>query len=288
MSADHDSIARILNSKVSFPQHGIVKNRDGSAVMVFPFLRATWELWQHNQEVVRTRKLTFRDAGFAGFFQDRWFRLLYVLNRITALEEILTGDPKGFKYIDAHSELPCWLDLFFVYIHLLADSMTVALGRLLSDAPGSFPREAKSLFGDSSWVDCCKLRVDRNHLVTLLAQNRDWYLRIRPLGTDKGIRDSIIHRLCKWQVVLLGQSDVDWAKEVRAQLEGVDADISRDEALSTIGEVMAGLFSFLTALPRETWMRREFESRDLITSRTGAGLGGRFLPLLEIDLDNEC
>lgn len=53
MGKTHIEIASKLNSQGSFPMHGIVKRQDGSAVLVFPFLRAIWELWQHNEEITR-------------------------------------------------------------------------------------------------------------------------------------------------------------------------------------------------------------------------------------------
>lgn len=169
---------------------------------------------------------------------------------------------------------------------MFADALTVALGRLLSDAPDSFPREAKQLFGDSSWIVKCKLRCDERDLSIALSQNRDWFLQIRP-DQGKGIRDSIVHRLCKWQVTTRGQSDIDFQKKIYAELEGVAADIPTDEALDTIANVMTGLCSFLSALPLETWLKHEFDGRDLITSDTSDGIGGRFLPTLPINLDNK-
>ncbi len=268
--------------------HGIVREQDGSAALVFPFLRAIWELWQHNKEAIRQRKLKFRDARYVGYFQDRWFRLLQVLNKIISLENIILGDQRtSQEWSIAYQEFPFWLDLFFFYAPMLADALTVSLGQLLSDAPDSFPREAKRLFGNSSWIAKCKLRCDERDLLTAISQNRDWFLRLRP-DEGKGIRDSIVHRLCKWQVTTIhGRSEIDWQEKIRVELEGVAADISPDEALDTISSVMTGLCSFLSALPLETWLRHEFEARDFITSATGNGIGGRFLPTLPINLDEE-
>ncbi len=128
MGADHHQIARALNSAIDFARHGVASCKNGSAVLIFPFLRAIWELQQHNEQLQRERKIKYRDVRYTGYFQDRWFRTLYVLNKITSLERTLGGEHKGFCWIDAHEELPCWLDLFFFYTPMLMDSMTVALG----------------------------------------------------------------------------------------------------------------------------------------------------------------
>jgi len=270
----------IVGIQASFPQHGIVRLQEGGAALVFPFLRATWELRQHNEEASRGRKIKVRDVRAVGYFQHQWSRVLFVLNKISVLENTLRGYDRSFEWIAAHQELPCWLDLFFVYSRMLADALTVSLGRLLSEAPNSFPRDAKHLFRDHSWLPKCKLRCDNDALLTAVRQHGEWFDQISPT-IGKGIRDSLVHRLCKWRVVFaLGNDDLPTA--IQAELEGLSADLAPDEGIALIGTIMTGMCSFLSALPAETWLNRQFIGHDLMTSASGRGLGARFLPALPI------
>jgi hypothetical protein len=141
MVRKHEQIAETLNDTGQFPWHGVARCSDGSAVLVLPFLRATWELHQHNQELERARKIKWRDAFIAGHFQDRWFRVLEVINKLTQHETTILRDDHDFEYIATHRELPLWLDLFHFYAPMLLDATVVVLGLILSDAPSSFPRQ---------------------------------------------------------------------------------------------------------------------------------------------------
>jgi hypothetical protein len=283
VSRSHHDLAALLNSRLDFPRHGIVRLAEGGEVLVFPFLRATWELWQHNKESSRQRKVKVADSRAVGYFQERWFRVLYVLRKITSIEKMLQSEGRGFEWIDAHKELPCWLDLYFFYLHMLADAMVVSIGRLLSDAPESFPQEAKNFFREDAWAQGSKLRCDAEGLLATVARHRGWFDLIRP-PEGKGIRDSLVHRLCRWQVVLCGEGEVDWPKTVQATLEGVASDIAPEEGLDAIEKTMSGLCDFLSALPGETWLNTAFEAQDLVTSNRVDSIGGRFLPALTVEL----
>ena len=278
MGDKHNQIVQALNETTAFPWHGVARCSDGSAVLIFPFLRATWELHDHNRQLSRDRSIKWKDAFVIGHFQDRWFRVLYVVNKITSLEGTITESDRGFDWIDAHQELPLWLDLFHFYFPMLLDAMVVALGLIICDAPESFPRQFKTLFREDMEFSDAKLRCDEEAFRSALSNSRDWYKKIRPMD-GKNIRDSIAHRLSKWQVTtqrgVPGDSQI-----VRAQLQGQDSDISHEDGLKSAEERLSGLCAFLSALPSETWIRTQFEGRDLITAEGIRDVGGRFLPEL--------
>jgi len=279
MGGKHHDIARALNEVIAFPWHGVARCSDGSSVLIFPFLRATWELHNHNQELARDRRIKWKDTFVSGHFQDRWFRVFYVINKITQLETSVTKSARDFEWLDAHQEFPLWLDLFHFYMPMLLDAMVVALGLIISDAPESFPSRFKTLFKEDIDFAASKLRCKEEALRTTLSRSRGWHDMIRP-PAGKSIRDSILHRLCKWQVTAQGSVDPDADQIVRAQLQGENSDLSPEDGLREAGEFLSGLCAFLSELPPETWIRRQFEGRDLIMAEEPHHIGGHFLPML--------
>lgn len=275
MEYDGTEIARRLNLVAPFPQHGIVRWGDDRAALVFPFLRATWELAEHNATLTRKRRIKIRDEIVAFNFQHRWFRVLYVMNRIARLTSAIEREEDVLNRFGELNELPYWLDIFFVYARVLADSIGACLGRILSDKPGSFPLDAKKLVREESWITHAALRCSPDELRLALTKGAAWLDLISP-NTRKGIRDSIVHRFSQWQVYVSQNKGA--SRIAQAQLFGVDTDIAKDEGLSTIAGIASGMCAFLSALPMETWIRREFDGRDIIVSVDGSGLAARFIP----------
>lgn len=286
MNTEHT--ATILNAKTRFPNHGIIKRKCGSKVLVFPFLRATWEVALANQPGTRA---TLRDQLDLSVFQDRWNKVILVLNKITKLENVILGfdsdeaEPgvrpeKHWEYVNAWSELPCWIDLFFVYTRLLADATAVALSFLVCNAPRSFPKDAKRLFLNSNWMRHCKMRVNANVLEEAIKEHREWFSLICSQDSNKSLRDSIVHRMSRWQVYVAHG-------DMRGMLLGTNTDLPRDDPFASIETIMRGFFSFLSALPPESWLAREFKTSDLVFGDSRSTMGGRFLPVLPINLDDD-
>jgi len=279
MGRKHHQIADALSQTITFPWHGVARCSDGSAVLIFPFLRATWELRQHNEQLARDRKIKWKDIFVSGHFQDRWFRIFNVMNKITNLESTIAGTDRGFEWMTAHQEFPLWLDLFHFYVPMLLDALVVALGLIISDAPASFPKQFKALFKENIDLASLKLRCDEHAFRSTLNENREWHDRIRP-SDRKSVRDSIVHRLSKWQITTQGGLEETATQSVKAHLHGEDSDIAPEDGLREAEEIMAGFCSFLSALPPETWINEKFEGRDLITAGDPRHIGGRFLPEL--------
>ena len=279
MGVKHDQISGALNKTTTFPWHGIGHCSDGSAVLIFPFLRATWELQDHNSELDRDRRVKWKDVFVSGHFQDRWFRVLYVLDKIASMEATMKKSDREFAWINAHQELPLWLDLLHFYIPMLLDALVVALGRIISDAPDSFPREFKKLFRKDVDFTKAKLRCDEQEFRSVLSCNREWHDKVRPVE-QKSTRDSIVHRLSKWQVGTRSGVDQGATDTVTAQLQGEGADLSPKDGLRQAEELLTGLCDFLSALPPEIWIKREFDRRELITAPDARCIGGRFLRIL--------
>jgi len=276
----HKQIAKSLNDNDLFPWHGVAQCSDGTAVLIFPFLRAIWELQQHNQKLERDLKLKWRDAFIVGHFQDRWFRALEVINKLTQLEATMLSENHDANWSIAHRELPLWLDLFHFYVPMLLDATVVALGLIISDSPSSFPRRFKVLFKEELNLDGMKLRCKDDEFIEMINKNREWHDQIWP-SNGKSIRDSIVHRLSKWQITTRTGFDESAAKIVNAKLQGEDSDISPEDGLIEISRILAGYCSFLSSLPSEVWISNAFDGRDLITAGDAKYIGGRFLPTLK-------
>ena len=133
---------------------------------------------------------------------------------------------------------------------MLLDAMVVAFGLIISDAPASFPRQFKTLFKENVDFEASKLRCDEGALRSALSGNRRWHDKIRP-PAGKSIRDSIGHRLCKWQVTTQGGVDPDAAQIVRAQLQGEDSDISPEDGLREAGSSFRGYVRFSQHCPQK-------------------------------------
>lgn len=279
----HEQISESLNDTEQFPWHGVARCSDGSVALVFPFLRATWELLQHNQELERARIIKAGDFFVASYFQDRWVRVCKVINKLAQLEIMILSDQHHLKSLDANQELPYWLDLFHLYFPMLLDATVVALGQIISDAPSSFPREFKSLFKEGLNIDGMKLRCAEKDFLEMIKRNRSWYDQIRP-KKEKSVRDSIVHRLSKWQITthteINESSNIVLNKTLKAHLQGEGSDISSEDSLNNTKRFLIGFCSFLSSLPSETWISNKFDRRDLKTADDENDIGGRFLPLL--------
>jgi len=113
----------------------------------------------------------------------------------------------------------------------------------------------------------------------MVDDNRDWYDLVRP-SSGKSVRDSIVHRLCKWNIGTRSELDKIDTKVICAELQGKDSDVSTEDGVVAARNILSGFCNFLTSIPIEAWLWKEFEGRDFITAPATKYLGGQFLPLL--------
>lgn len=266
---DDAAVLAAIEKQVNFPWHGVVEVPDQAAVGILcPFARATSCLRLQNDLFQRKPRFTLRQEMVAEMFWVYWNQFDYVLQKFDELSgKIQKRGDDWRSSVDATIELPFWIDLFYFYALPFADSINRCIGILLSDAHGSFPREAKTLFNAgatdfSRW----KLRCDPEALKNAVANHQAWFQLLRD-GERKSFRNSRMHRLNRIQVhQVLARSEDESANEmmIQAILVGMDADNSKQDGWEVAKGIAEGFCSFLSAIPKEAWAEPRFKQQDLI------------------------
>lgn len=141
-----------LKQNVEFPRHGWAVDDDNCIYLLFPILRAVWEIQQGFIEGTLTTPLKVRDFDRMGGFQGLLFkRMIPILGKIARAEElILSGADRNGAPIEewmpvkeAEDYLPIWVECFYIYFKVLADYLVVALGLSLVNRQAHFQENTK-------------------------------------------------------------------------------------------------------------------------------------------------
>jgi len=273
-----------IRREVKFPRHGWASDTDHCIYLVFPILRATWELSPFELAFRRPTSSIpfslFRDSLRMGYFQSMLFRILQVLGGIARAERLILSDANRNgapieEYglvLEAKQLLPIWLDCFYFYFRILADRLTVALAPLVSTTPMSIFRKYRELLKEAEspskdWHS----KVNTDHFLRAIRENSDWYRNLVGPVYDtgrnkKGVRDSIAHSLADTEIIEgLGPSGKKII-QVRFCVTG-DSDsgviVPDIDILSTVTSVIRGFCDCLSSLPAEIWQERNFSVTDL-------------------------
>ena len=283
-----------IKSRKSFPSHGWATDSDNCIYLVFPILRAIWEL----SETPSSVPLNVIDFVNMSYFQRSFSRILQVAGKIARAEELLlSGAARNGVSVEewapvaeAEEMLPIWVECFYMYFRVMADRLAVALGPLVlaGKAHASFPTEYKTLLKYAEAGDVpreWKMKVDASTFFRAIKDNRKWYqMLVGPInGKKKGIRDTIIHRLVQ-SIVVTEIDEKDTPKKICVRFERAKSDIPDIDILSGISDVISSFCDCLSALPNELWQQREFHVADLTFRAPGGSwpAATRFFPKLAL------